>query len=88
MNRDKIRRLTVGATALLAVGSLLTATAPTAAAHYNYYYQGKDFISVSETHGPWQRLRPGSGWQRRLRDLAPGSGPRSRGRVGRRRQWL
>ncbi|TCO33421.1 hypothetical protein EV652_103422 [Kribbella steppae] len=51
MNRDKIRRLTVGATALLAVPPLLMATAPTAAAHYNYFYQGKDFISVSETHG-------------------------------------
>ncbi|MFG1627060.1 hypothetical protein [Kribbella sp. NPDC049227] len=50
MNTGTIRRLAIGAAALLAVSTLLTATAPVASAHYNYAYQGKDFISVSETH--------------------------------------
>ncbi|TCC64526.1 hypothetical protein E0H73_09070 [Kribbella pittospori] len=50
MYTGNIRRLTIGATALLAVPTLLTATAPVASAHYNYAYQGKDFISVSDTH--------------------------------------
>lgn len=49
MNRI-IKRLGGGAIALAAVPVLLTATAPTASAHYNYGYQGKDFISIDETH--------------------------------------
>jgi hypothetical protein len=47
----KICRLTVGAAALIAVSALLTATAPMAAAHYKYAYQGKDLITVNESHG-------------------------------------